>query len=416
VRRYLIVGNQTLASDRLAEKVQDVLAAGPTEIHVVVPATPTHEHLTWTEGAAHEVAERNLEAAIARFSELGAEVNGEIGDAHPMEAIRAALHGHPFDEIILSTLPLGLSRWVKQDLPHRVRREFGLPVSHIVGEPPPASSTPPHADMPGIPVREAVVRLDVEGGDPDAPEVQRLVREVAARTFASMPDLEDLVVRGRSGRLLGSSQRPHPAPIPPGGLDPLLAPFPSPSFPRGPRPSEHVEVASLMDPRVAPPQLKQVFEDTTRPKRQPLADLLDLPSGVRDRLGDPDDAVEIVRALVEAAGLPVQVQDDVLLSQGQAIVVLRSRFGEPVTPPMLNHAYRRFIQSGASRGVVLSPGFMQFLDVRRREFLDPALLHSGPEGIQRMADAVALGGNPMNFAAGPALIASSPEGVGARAT
>jgi len=36
----------------------------------------------------------------------------------------------------------------------------------------------------------AVVNLDVEGGDPDASEVQRLVREVAARTFASMPDLE----------------------------------------------------------------------------------------------------------------------------------------------------------------------------------------------------------------------------------
>ena len=170
MRRYLIVGNQTLASDRLAEKVQDVLAAGPAEIHVVVPATPTHEHLTWTEGAAHEVAERNLEAAITLFSELGAEVNGEVGDAHPIEAIRAALQGQPFDEIILSTLPLGLSRWVKQDLPRRGRREFGLPVSHVVGEPaPPAPSTPPYADIPDIPVREAVVRLDVEGGDPDAP-------------------------------------------------------------------------------------------------------------------------------------------------------------------------------------------------------------------------------------------------------
>jgi len=99
-----------------------------------------------------------------------------------------------------------------------------------------------------------------------------------------------------------------------------------------------------MDPRVAPPQLKQVFEDTTRPKRRPLADLLDLPPGVRTKLRDPDDAVEIVRLLVEAAGLPVQVQDDVVLSQGQAIVVLKCRFGDPVTPPMLNHAYRRFIQ------------------------------------------------------------------------
>ena len=97
---------------------------------------------------------------------------------------------------------------------------------------------------------------------------------------------------------------------------------------------------------------------------------------MRSRSGDPDDAVEIVRALVEAAGLPVQVQDDIVLSQDQAIVVLRTRFGEPVTPPMLNHAYRRFIQSGASQGVVLSPGFMAFLDVRRREFLDPALLHT----------------------------------------
>jgi hypothetical protein len=151
VRRYLIVGNQTLASDRLAEKVQDVLAAGPTELHLVVPATPTREHLTWTEGGAHEVAERNLEAAIAAFSELGAEVSGEVGDANPIEAIRVAFVGQPFDEIILSTLPLGLSRWVRQDLPHRVRREFGLPVSHLVGESAPPTPAPPHADIPVIP-------------------------------------------------------------------------------------------------------------------------------------------------------------------------------------------------------------------------------------------------------------------------
>ncbi len=134
LRHYLIVGNQTLASDQMAEKVRDLLAAGPAMIHLVVPATPTHEHLTWTEGAAHDVAERNLEAAIAVFSELGADLNGEVGDANPVEAVRAALRGHAFDEIILSTLPLGLSRWVKQDLPHRIRREFGLPVSHLVGE------------------------------------------------------------------------------------------------------------------------------------------------------------------------------------------------------------------------------------------------------------------------------------------
>jgi len=115
-----------------------------------------------------------------------------------------------------------------------------------------------------------------------------------------------------------------------------------------------VEVASLMDARVGPPELRQVFEDTTRPERPLLSKWLDLPSDIRSKLGNPDDPVEIVRTLLEAAGLPVHVQDEVVLSQGQAIVVLRSGFGDPVSPAMLNHAYRRFIQSGASRGVVLT--------------------------------------------------------------
>ena len=132
--RYLVVGNQTLASDRLASRVQDVLATGPAYFHILVPATPTHEHLTWTEGAAHQVAEERLEEAIALFRELGAEVDGEVGDASPMEAIRAVLRDQVFDEIMLSTLPLGLSRWVRQDLPHRVQREFGLPTTHLVAE------------------------------------------------------------------------------------------------------------------------------------------------------------------------------------------------------------------------------------------------------------------------------------------
>ena len=147
-----------------------------------------------------------------------------------------------------------------------------------------------------------------------------------------------------------------------------------------------------------------------------LAELLHLPSDVRSKLGNPDDPVEIVRALLEEAGLPVRVQDEVVLSQGHAVVVLRTGFGDPVSPAMLNHAYRRFIQSGASRGVVLSPGLMPFLDVRRRELLDPTLLHSGPEGVQRMADAVSLGGNPMSFAAAPALVASPVGRVATSAT
>ena len=46
-----------------------------------------------------------------------------------------------FDEIILSTLPPGVSRWLKQDLPHRVERDFNLPVTHVIATAEPAAAS-----------------------------------------------------------------------------------------------------------------------------------------------------------------------------------------------------------------------------------------------------------------------------------
>lgn len=132
--RYLVVANQTLGGEHLAEKVRECLRVGPCRFHVLVPASPPHDHATWTEGEAHEIAQRRLDAALARFRDLGAEADGEVGDPSPLEAIRDVLLREEFDEILLSTLPAGISRWLRQDLPHRVRR-FGLPVTHVVAEP-----------------------------------------------------------------------------------------------------------------------------------------------------------------------------------------------------------------------------------------------------------------------------------------
>jgi hypothetical protein len=132
MRHYLVVANQTLGGEHLAAKVKECLAAGPCDFYVVVPATHPKDHMTWTEGAAHAVAQRRLEAALSRFAKLGADVDGEVGDASPMLAIRDALIGRNFDELILSTLPPGPSRWLKQDLPHRVERTFSFPVTHVV--------------------------------------------------------------------------------------------------------------------------------------------------------------------------------------------------------------------------------------------------------------------------------------------
>lgn len=133
--RYLIVANQTLAADQLTEQVRRLLAEGECSFHIVVPATHTRDQAFHTEGAAHAVAERRLEAALKRFRGLGCQADGEVGDASPFLAVRdCILADGSYDGVILSTLPPGASRWLKQDLPHRLERTFGLPVTHLTGQ------------------------------------------------------------------------------------------------------------------------------------------------------------------------------------------------------------------------------------------------------------------------------------------
>lgn len=56
-----------------------------------------------------------------------------------MDAIEEALMGSHFDEIILSTLPRSLSRWLHIDLPRRVAH-LGLPVTTVIGPEPVAAT------------------------------------------------------------------------------------------------------------------------------------------------------------------------------------------------------------------------------------------------------------------------------------
>jgi GABA permease len=63
---------------------------------------------------------------------MGVPAEGELGGASPLEAIEKVCAEREFDEIIVTTLPRHLSRWLRADLPHRVERRFGLPVTTII--------------------------------------------------------------------------------------------------------------------------------------------------------------------------------------------------------------------------------------------------------------------------------------------
>jgi len=132
MRSYLVVGNQTLAGPELTTLIEELMAAdGETAFHVVVPATPVQRGFTWDEGEARAEARRRLDAFMDRLHEMGADASGEIGSRDPIEAVQDALRGHPADEIILSTLPPGISRWLGQDVPTRLRGSVVLPVTVV---------------------------------------------------------------------------------------------------------------------------------------------------------------------------------------------------------------------------------------------------------------------------------------------
>lgn len=131
--RILLVANRTANSDGLRDAVQRRAERGPVRAHLVVPAVPQGLHrLVDPEVAGREEARARMEAALESLSDAaGSEVTGEVGDADPMAAIQDALGAAGgFDEIIISTLPRRLSRWLHIDLPSKARG-LGLPVAHV---------------------------------------------------------------------------------------------------------------------------------------------------------------------------------------------------------------------------------------------------------------------------------------------
>jgi hypothetical protein len=133
----LVVANRTAATPALLAAIRERVQRGPAVyFHLLVPRSPgaavvVERAVPLLEAAAH----RPVTGAVARRQD-------------PMDAIEEALHDGDFDEIILSTLPPTISRWLHADLPHRVAH-LGLPLTTVVAEgragvrPPRAEATAP---------------------------------------------------------------------------------------------------------------------------------------------------------------------------------------------------------------------------------------------------------------------------------
>jgi hypothetical protein len=131
----LILANKTAAAPHLLDAVRERAAQGPCRFTLVVP-TPTGrlEAIADREDADPHEGDEVLELALPALEEAaGGPVEGRVGDPEPLSAAADAVNQGSFDEIIVSTLPSRVSRWLHVDLPHKLTG-LGLPVTTVTAE------------------------------------------------------------------------------------------------------------------------------------------------------------------------------------------------------------------------------------------------------------------------------------------
>lgn len=121
--KLLVVANQTVDSDELFGALHDRAERGPVSVTLMVPQDSD-------EGYGYR-----LRHALTRLHDAGIEAEGMLGDVDPCVAVIEVWDPRRYDEVIVSTLPTGASRWLRIDLPHRIARAVDAPVHHVVSRP-----------------------------------------------------------------------------------------------------------------------------------------------------------------------------------------------------------------------------------------------------------------------------------------
>jgi hypothetical protein len=125
--RVLVLANRTADSPQLRDALLARRDRGPIEVTLLVPAA-------WEAQDPHggvETGRRRVRAALANLRDTGLEVRCHLGDPDPVTALREAWDPERYDEVIVSTLPSRVSKWLQIDLPRRAGKITGVPVKHV---------------------------------------------------------------------------------------------------------------------------------------------------------------------------------------------------------------------------------------------------------------------------------------------
>jgi GABA permease len=142
----LIVGNRSLGGSELASLLEARIREEPCAVHLVVPVPSPVASAVAVGGTAADIAttlsrdidqdrraaQEQLEFGLAWLAGLGATATGELSlDPDTPSAVARLVHARGVSEVIVSTLPTKVSRWLRQDLPCRIGRKVSVPVTVV---------------------------------------------------------------------------------------------------------------------------------------------------------------------------------------------------------------------------------------------------------------------------------------------
>jgi hypothetical protein len=145
----LVVANRTVDSPELLAAIRERAQRGPVRVTLLVPSA-------WSE---RELAEPRIGAAVEALAAEGISAEGLLGDADPIVAVQEAWHPGRYDEVVVSTLEAGASRWLQIDLPHRVAKLTDCQVRHVAVPLRRPSERPPSPPPARRPVLESLLSL-----------------------------------------------------------------------------------------------------------------------------------------------------------------------------------------------------------------------------------------------------------------
>jgi uncharacterized membrane protein len=133
-RRILVVANQTAAGRELLEEMRNRCRGADCEVLLVSPALVGSRSQRWASDIDEglDLARERMARSVTALRGVGVDVRAEVGDPDPNMAIEDALRMFPADEIVISTLPPGESKWLEHDVVERTRREVDLPMTHVI--------------------------------------------------------------------------------------------------------------------------------------------------------------------------------------------------------------------------------------------------------------------------------------------